>query len=176
MEGINADSFILLPNNSNIVLAAQQAEKISQKPVKVVKSKTIPQGIAALLNYQSEGISLEELHEIMEEGIKSVKSGQVTFAVRDSKFNDLEIKEGNILGIAENKIEVIGENIEQTTLELLDKLIDEDSEIVTLFYGEEVTKDQGENLQNTILDRYQHVEVELHYGGQPLYYYLISVE
>ncbi|SHJ60858.1 hypothetical protein SAMN02745227_00202 [Anaerobranca californiensis DSM 14826] len=176
MEGINADSFILLPNNSNIVLAAQQAEKISTKPTKVVRSKTIPQGIAALLNYQSEGIPLEELHQMMEEAITNVKSGQVTFAVRDSKFNDLEIKEGNILGIAENKIEVIGQDVEETTLKLLEKLITEDSEIVTIFYGEDISKEQGEKLIDNIMERYDNVEVELHYGGQPLYYYLISVE
>lgn len=176
MEKINANSFILLPNNSNIVLAAQQAEKISSKPIRVVKSKTIPQGISAMLNYQSEGIELEELHHIMEEGISNVKSGQITFAVRDSSFNDLEIKQGNILGIAENKIEVIGDDVEATTLNLLDKLIDEDSEIVTLFYGEEIDKEKGEKLLNAITDKYSHVEGELHQGGQPLYYYLISVE
>ncbi|SES74147.1 DAK2 domain-containing protein [Anaerobranca gottschalkii] len=176
MESVNADSFILLPNNSNIVLAAQQAEKIATKPTKVVRSKTIPQGIAALLNYQSEGIPLEELYQMMEEAITNVKSGQVTFAVRDSKFNDLEIKEGNILGIAENKIEVIGQDVEETTLRLLDKLITEDSEIVTIFYGEDISKEQGEKLIDTIMEQYDNVEVELHYGGQPLYYYLISVE
>lgn len=176
MEKVNAESFILLPNNSNIVLAAQQAEKISSKPVKVVKSKTIPQGISAMLNYQGEGVELEELHQTMEEEISNVKSGQVTFAVRDSSFNELEIKEGNILGIAENKIEVIGDDVEATTLNLLDRLIDEDSEIITLFYGEDIDKEQGEKLMNAITEKYSHVEGELHQGGQPLYYYLISVE
>lgn len=176
MAKVNAEQFILLPNNSNIVLAAQQAEKISSKPVKVVKTKTLPQGIAALLNYQSEGIALEDLHQSMEDAISNVKSGQVTFAVRDSKFEDLDIKEGNILGIAENKIEVIGEDIEKTTLDLLDKLIDEESEIVTLFFGEDITQETGEQLLDIITKRYDHIEVELHQGGQPLYYYLISVE
>lgn len=176
IDNVNADSFILLPNNSNIILAAQQAEKISPRPIRVVKTKTIPQAIAALLNYQSEGISLDELHQAMEESISNVKSGQVTFAVRDSNFENLEIKEGNILGIAENKIEVIGNDVEATTLELLDKLINDDSEIVTLFYGEDISKEQGERLLEIVSEKYDHVEGELHHGGQPLYYYLISVE
>ncbi|QNO16359.1 DAK2 domain-containing protein [Alkalicella caledoniensis] len=176
IEKVNAKSIILLPNNSNIILAAEQAEKIAPIPVKVVRSKTIPQGIAALLNYQSEGIDLEQLHSVMQDAISSVKSGQVTFAVRDSKYDNLDIKEGNILGIAENKIEVIGENVTDTTLELLEKLINDDSEIVTLFSGVEVTTEQGEQLVEIISEKFDHVEVELHSGGQPLYYYLISVE
>ncbi len=175
MEKVNAEQIILLPNNSNIILAAQQAEKLASIPVRVVKSKTIPQGISAMLNYQSEG-SLDDIHRGMEQGLSTVKSGQITFAVRDSKYDDLDIKEGNILGIAENKIEVIGEDIESTTLGLLEKIIDEDSEIVTIFYGSDIEKSQGEKILSVISERFDHVEVELHSGGQPLYYYLISVE
>lgn len=176
MDKVNAEKIILLPNNSNIILAAQQAEKLAQIPVKVVASKTIPQGIAAMLNYQSEGIELAQLHASMEDALKTVKSGQITFAVRDSKFDDQDIKEGNILGIAENKIVNIGEDVTETTLQLLDKLITDESEIVTLFTGMEVDKAQGEQLVDLISKKYDHVEVEIHHGGQPLYYYLISVE
>ncbi|WP_353892154.1 DAK2 domain-containing protein [Proteinivorax hydrogeniformans] len=176
IERINAKSVILIPNNSNIILAAQQAEKISPIPARVIPSKTIPQGIASLLNYQAEGAELDEVFGQMQEAISDVKSGQITYAVRDSKYDDLEINKGDILGIAEGEITVLGKGVKEITLELLEKIVDEESEIITLFYGQDMKEEESFEIVESIEAKFEDVEVELHYGGQPLYYFLVSVE
>ncbi|WP_350344895.1 DAK2 domain-containing protein [Proteinivorax tanatarense] len=176
IEKINAKSVILLPNNSNIILAAQQAEKISPIPTRVIPTKTVPQGVSALLNYQSEGAELDEVFEQMKDAIVDVKSGQITYAVRSSNYNGMEINEGDILGIAEGEIKVLGKGINKITLDLLESLVDDETEIITLFYGKDMTEEESNEVVEAIEEKFDDLEIELHYGGQPLYYFLISVE
>lgn len=174
-EQVNAKEVFVLPNNSNIVLSAKQAAEISKKPIHVIPTKTIPQGLAALIAYNPE-TDIQANKHAMEEAIKHVKSGQITYAVRDSRVDDLEIKKGNIMGIADGKISVVGESITDVAKQLLDKMMEDDGEIVTVFYGSEATKEDTESIRAHLEDNYPDVDVELLSGGQPLYYYILSVE
>ncbi len=176
MEEVKARQIILLPNNSNIILAASQAAELSDRPVSVVPTKSIPQGLSALLEYDPDGNGLEEMAKAMEQSSAAVQSGQVTFAVRDSVFENQEISEGDILGIANGSIMVVGNDVTDTLLELVEKMLQDDSEIITLFYGEDVSQEDAEKVVDVLAQRYDDLEVELHSGGQPLYYYIISVE
>lgn len=175
IEGINAKNIFILPNNSNIIMAANQAKDLSEKNIIVIPTKNTPQGFSALVNFNTEA-SAEENEEAMLEALNSVKSGQVTFAVRDTVMNDIDVKEGNIIGLAEGKLQQAGEDVEETTSKLIDNLVDEDTAIITLFYGEDVTEGQASALGNILEAKYEDIDIELYYGGQPLYYYLISVE
>lgn len=172
---INADNIIILPNNSNIILAATQARKISDKNLHVVPSKTIPQGITALIAFKEEN-DIDENMEAMTEAIKEVKTGQVTYAVRDTVFNDLEIKKDEIIAIYDGEIVNHGKNPEDEAIELISKMVDEDSFLVTLFYGDKVDKKTAEGIKSKIEEVAQDCDIEIIYGGQPLYYYIISVE
>ena len=134
-----------------------------------------PQGFTALVNFNAEA-SVEENEEALMESLTMVKSGQVTFAVRDTVMNDVEVKEGNIIGIAESKLMDAGEGVDTITTSLVEKLVDEDSAIVTLFYGEDVTEEDANKLRDELEEKFEDIDIELYYGGQPLYYYLISVE
>ena len=176
IEEVNAHQVILLPNNSNIILAASQAAELSPRPVKVVPTKSIPQGLSALLAYDPDEKQLEEMAQAMEDASSDVQSGQVTFAVRDSMFEEQEISEGDILGISNGSIMVVGEDVTDTLLKLVDKMLNDDSEIITLFYGEDVPQKDAEKVVEVIAKRHENMEIELHSGGQPLYYYIISVE
>lgn len=176
IDKLNAKQIIILPNNSNIILAAKQAAEISELPVAVIPTKTIPQGLAAMLNYSPDTEDLGQLADEMESAVSGVKTGQVTFAVRDSVFDGKPIAEGNILGIAEGKIVTVEENVEDTTLKLVEQMVDSESEIITLFYGEEIAREQAEKIASSIEDAHPDCEVELHPGGQPLYYYIIAIE
>jgi hypothetical protein len=176
IEQINAQRIIILPNNSNIVMAAEQAAEVAGKPVIVVPSKTIPQGLTALLNYSPDEEDLDRLKVAMQEGLTKVKTGQVTYAVRDSVFDGQPIAEGNILGIADGKIVTVSENITETTLKLVAEMVDEDSELITLFYGEEIEQEAAELIAADLEENYPDFEVELHPGGQPLYYFIIAIE
>lgn len=172
---INADNIIILPNNSNIILAATQARKISDKNLHVVPSKTIPQGITALIAFKEEN-DIDENMEAMTEAVKEVKTGQVTYAVRDTVFNDLEIKKDEIIAIYDGEIVNHGENPEDEAIELISKMVDEDSFLVTIFYGDKVDKKTAEGIKTRIEEVAQDCDIEIIYGGQPLYYYIISVE
>ncbi len=174
MEEIYAEEYIILPNNSNIILAAEQAQELVDQPVAVVPTKTIPQGMAALLAFNPAD-SLEENKESMIEALKQVKTGQVTYAVRDSKYDGLEIKEGNYLGIAEGKIVATAEDLMDTTSELLNQMI-KDEEVLTIIYGSDVSKEQVAELEAIISEQFPDLETEIHYGGQPLYYFIFSIE
>ena len=174
MEEIHAEKYIILPNNSNIILAAEQAQELMDQPVIVVPTKTIPQGMAALLAFNP-SVSLEENKEVMIEALQQVKTGQVTYAVRDSKYDGLEIKEGNFLGIAEGKIVATSEELLETSSELLSKMIDNE-EVLTIIYGSDVTKEQLAELEKIINEQFPDIEKEIHYGGQPLYYFIFSIE
>lgn len=176
IKKINAQRIIILPNNKNILMAAKQAAEVAGKPVVVIPTKTIPQGLTALLNYSSDEEDLAHLEAAMQEGLAKVKTGQVTYAVRDSVFDGQPIAEGNILGIADGKIVTVTENIDETTLDLVAEMVDEESELITLFYGEDLEREAAEKIAACLEETYPDHEVELHPGGQPLYYFIIAIE
>ena len=176
VERVNAKTVFVLPNNKNIILAAQQArELVEGKKVIVIPSKTVPQGITAVINYIN-GSSAEENEAAMNEEMQRVKSGQITYAVRDTVIDDKTIKEGDIMGLGDDGLLAVGENIEDTTLETIAALVNEDSEIISLYYGEDVSEEDAENLTEKLEEKYPDCEVELNQGGQPIYYYVVSVE
>lgn len=176
IDKVNADTVFILPNNKNIILAAQQAQALTEnKKIIVVPSKTIPQGITAIINYVYDK-SPEENAQHMTEEMKQVKSGQVTYAVRDTTLDGKEIKQGNIMGIGDKSILSVGETIEGTTLELISCLVDEDSELISLYYGQDVEEEEAQALADSVMDQYPDIDVEIHMGGQPIYYYMLSVE
>ena len=175
IDNINAKNIFIFPNNSNIIMAANQAKELSDKNIIVIPTKNTPQGFTALVNFNADA-SVEENEEALMESLTMVKSGQVTFAVRDTVMNDVEVKEGNIIGIAESKLMDAGEGVDTITTSLVEKLVDEDSAIVTLFYGEDVTEEDANKLRDELEEKFEDIDIELYYGGQPLYYYLISVE
>ncbi len=174
VKQINAENIIILPNNSNIILAAEQAQSILDKPVAVVPSKTIPQGISAMLAFNPNE-AIDENKKTMTESLKHVKTGQVTYAVRDSKFESIDIKEGDYIGIADGKIVTTTTEMIDTSLDLLSDMIDEE-EIVTIIYGEDVSKEQVNELEKRLLEKYPDIEIEIHNGGQPIYYFIFSVD
>lgn len=176
IDQVNADNIFILPNNSNIILASQQASSlVEDKNIIVIPSKTIPQGIMALLNYMSNR-SVEENEETMLREMGNVKSGSVTYSIRDTVIQDVEIKQGDIMGIADAGIVNTGAQVLATTVELIDTLIDDDSELVTLYYGKDTTEDEAGLIASAVRKNHPDVDVEVHYGGQPVYYYFISVE
>lgn len=173
---IEADNIFILPNNKNIILAAQQAQElVEDKKVFVIPTKTIPQGINAIINYEY-GKTPEENEKKMNNSVGLVKTGQLTYAVRDTQIEDKEIKQGDLLGIGDGKILVVGKEINDSTKELLEMLIDEDSELISVYYGQDVKEEDVEELREYIEGTHEECDVEIHYGGQPLYYYIISVE
>lgn len=175
VEKVNAKNIIILPNNGNIVMAAQQARDISKKNVYVVPTKSIPQGITAVISLNPELTPDENLEE-MNSAIKNVKTGQVTYAVRDTVVNDVEIKEGNIIGMYNGKLVKSGPELDAVTRELLEEMMDEDSELVTILYGKDASEDSAQELADYLEEKYPDCEVSINYGGQPLYYYILSVE
>ena len=175
IDKINAKNIFIFPNNSNIIMAANQAKEISEKNIIVIPTKNIPQGFTALVSFNAEA-SVEENEEAMMNSLSLVKSGQVTYAVRDTVMNDIDVKEGNIIGIAEGKLLSAGEKVEDITRDLVEQLVDEDTAIITLFYGEDVSEEDANELRDLLEEKFEDIDVELYYGGQPLYYYLISVE
>jgi DAK2 domain fusion protein YloV len=175
IDKIKANDIFILPNNSNIIMAATQASEISTKNIKVIPTKTIPQGFQALMNMSLQS-SFEDNLSSMTESIGYVKSGQVTFAVRDTSADGLEISKDDIIGIGEKKIVSAGKEISAVTKMLIENLVDEDSEIISLFYGEDINEDEAESLIEELEEAYPDLDIELYHGGQPLYYYIISVE
>lgn len=172
----NAQRIIILPNNGNILMAAKQAAEVAEKPVVVIPTGTIPQGLTALLSYSPEEESLENLEAAMGEGLSQVKTGQVTYAVRDSVFDGQPIAEGSILGLAEGKIVEVGVEIEETALGLIEKMLDQEAELITLFSGEDFEYKKAEALAELLRAKFPHLEIELHPGGQPVYYLIIAIE
>ncbi len=173
---VPADHIFVLPNNKNIILAANQAAALSEeKQVHVIPTKTIPQGITALINFIPEQ-SAEENESRMLEEIKNVKTGQVTYAVRDTVIDDKEIRQDDYMGIGDKTILAVGKELEQVTLEMAESMIDDDAAIVSIYYGEEVKEDDAAAIAEKIMAGHDDLEVEVQYGGQPIYYYLISVE
>lgn len=175
LRKIPAEQYIVLPNNSNVVMAAEQAGEMIGRPVTVIPSKTIPQGLSAILAFNREA-GAGENKEMMLDAIRNVISGEVTHAVRDSHIGPFHIKEGDYLGIADGEIQASAPTLASTVEQLLQKMVVPDAEIVTVFYGRDTEEAQAEALERYITEQFPDVEVEMHYGGQPLYYYLIAVE
>lgn len=176
IENVHADNIFILPNNSNIILAANQAQSIVEdKNVIVVPTKTVPQGISALLAY-SEEAAPEDNFNAMSEEIARVKSGSVTYAVRDTEVDDKVIRQGDIMGIGDKTILSVGQNISEVTKDLIDNLMDDDSELISIYYGNDIEEASAEELAKQIGEAYPDADVELNYGGQPIYYYIVSVE
>lgn len=176
IEQVNADAVFILPNNKNIVLAANQAKAlVNDKEIIVIPTKTVPQGITAIISFMPEA-GVQENEEAMLEAIQNVKSGQVTYAVRDTRIDDKEIHEGDIMGIGDSGILAVGQDIDKTAAEMLEQLVDEDSELISIYYGEEVNEEAAENFVAEIEKKYPDLDVDAHYGGQPIYYYVLAVE
>lgn len=174
VKALNADCVYVLPNNSNIIMAARQAAELAECEVHVIPTKTVPQGLAAVLAFNPDADGQHNEQE-MTEAISTVKTGQVTFAVRDSNFDGLDIHKDDIMGMNEGKIEVLGASIQKVTLELVEKMRT-DEEIITLYYGQDVSEDEALALRDDLRERYPDCDVEAHNAGQPLYYYILSLE
>ena len=176
IDKVNAKNIFILPNNKNIILAANQAVSlVEDKNIFVIPTKTVPQGITALINYIPES-SAEENAERMTEELDTVKTGQVTYAVRDTMIDDKEIHQGDYMGIGDKTILSVGKDMETVTREMVSEMIDKESAIVCIYYGEEASEEDANKLAEDIEEDYPDVEVEVHFGGQPIYYYVISVE
>ena len=172
----NAENVYILPNNKNIILAANQArDLVTDCNVYVVPTKTVPQGIASVVNFVP-GKDPETNFEDMTEELANIRSGEVTYAIRDTTIDGTEIKSGDIMGIGDEGILAIGADVEHVVLHMLDKMIDEDSELVSLYYGEKYSEEDASALAEMIEEKYPDIEVEVNYGGQPLYYVILSVE
>lgn len=176
IDQVNAKNIFILPNNKNIVMAANQARDLTEdKNIFVIPTKTIPQGVAAMIAYMSESTP-EENEENMKEAIAAVKTGQVTYAVRDTSIDGKEIHVGDMMGIGDEGILSVHPDMEKTLFELLDHLVDEDSEVISVYYGEEIEEEKAEEMAEKMEEKYPDCDVELQYGGQPIYYYIVSVE
>ncbi|NBH12798.1 DAK2 domain-containing protein [Lachnospiraceae bacterium] len=176
IEEVNADNIFILPNNKNIILAANQAASLlEEKNIFVIPTKTVPQGITALINFMPDSTPQENAQRMTEE-LANVKSGQVTYAVRDTLIDDKSIKQGDYMGIGDSSILSVGKNMDAVTKEMIAQMVDEDSAIISIYYGEEVAEKDAQKLAAEIEEQYPDCEVEMHLGGQPIYYYVISVE
>jgi len=176
VEQVNADTIYILPNNSNIILAAQQAASlVEDKKIMVVPSRTVPQGITAIINFAPD-LSPEENMEAMTEEMSRVKTGQITYAVRNTVIDDKEIKQGDIMGIGDKGILCVGQSVMDTALSTLRAMVDEDSELITIYYGADIKEETAGCLLDKAHEEFPDCEIELHSGGQPIYYYLLSVE
>ena len=166
IDHVNADYIYILPNNKNIVMAANQARDLTEdKDIIVIPTKTVPQGITAVLNYNAEE-DVDTNEETMLEAIKCVKTGQVTYAIH----------EGDIMGIGDAGILAVGKSVDGTTKDMLAQLVNDDSELISLYYGEEVSEEEAEKLTAEIEELYPDMDVDAHMGGQPIYYYVLAVE
>jgi DAK2 domain fusion protein YloV len=176
IDNVNADHIFILPNNKNIILAANQAQSLTKdKDILVIPTKTVPQGITAVINYMPEA-DVDTNMEVMSEGIANVKTGQITYAVRDTKIDDKEIHEGDIMGIGDAGILSVGESVEQTAKEMLALLVDDESELISLYYGQDILEEDAVRFAKEVEELYPDVDVDMHAGGQPIYYYVLSVE
>lgn len=173
---VNADTIFILPNNSNIILAAEQAKQLTEdKNIIVIPSKTVPQGITAVINYVYDKSPEENAQRMIQE-MNRVKSGQVTYAIRDTVIDGKEIKQGNIMGLGDKTILAVSDDIRTTAVELVKNLVDDESELISIYYGEDVSEEDANSVGEELMDLFPDLDVEVHYGGQPIYYYIVSVE
>lgn len=176
IDNVNASTIFILPNNKNIVLAANQARSLTKdKDIIVIPTKTVPQGITAVINYIPEA-DVDTNEETMLEAVKSVQTGQITYAVRDTKIDNKEIHEGDIMGIGDAGILAVGTSITETAKETLRNMVGEDSGLISIYYGEDVTEEEAEAFISDVEEEYSELDVDAHFGGQPIYYYVMSVE
>lgn len=175
IEKLNAEHIFILPNNKNIIMAANQAAEISDKDIRVIPTKTIPQGITCITMFNPEA-DVEENIEELKEAMEMVKTTSVTYAVRDTEVDGKEIKEGNILGLVEGKIKEVGEDPYKVAEDLIDSLVDEDSELITIFYGKDCEEEKVDALIEKLEGKYEDLDVQCYKGEQPLYYFIMSVE
>lgn len=176
IEQVNAETVFILPNNKNIILAATQAQSlVEDKNVVIIPTTTVPQGISAIIGFDPEA-DAKENEESMKDIIECVKTGEVTYAVRDTSINGIKINVDDIMGIDDDGIKKVGQDVSEVTLELLEEMVDEDSELISIYYGEDTTKEQAEALLEKVEETYGDCDVQLEYGGQPIYYFLLSVE
>ena len=176
VDKVNAETIFILPNNKNIILAANQAAELTtDKNLLVIPTKTIPQGITAVINYVPE-LSTEENEATMMEEIGNVKTGQVTYAVRDTMIDDKEIKQGDYMGIGDKGILSVGQDMCQVTEDMVAAMVDEESELISVYYGSDVAEEDAQKLSDALAEKYPDCDVDIQYGGQPVYYYIISTE
>lgn len=176
IDQVNADSIFILPNNKNIILAANQAQSlVKDKKIIVIPTKTVPQGITAVINYVPD-LSVEENEETMKSEIVNVSTGQVTYAVRDTNIDGKEIKQGDFMGIGDSGILSVGTAISDVTMQMIEEMMSEELELISIYYGSEITEQDAENLRAKVEEKYSSCDVELQYGGQPIYYYIVSAE
>ena len=172
---LNADHIFILPNNKNIIMAATQAAEISDKDVRVIPTKSIPQGITCITMFNAEH-EVDENEAALMEALELVKTGSVTYAVRDTEMDGIEIKEGNMLGLIEGKINKVGEDYFEVAEEVLESMMDEDSELITIFYGKDVDESKIEEFTEKLEEKYEDCDVQFYKGDQPLYYFIMAVE
>ena len=176
IDAVNAKNIFIFPNNKNIILAANQARSMTEdKNIIVIPTKTVPQGITAIVNYVADK-SPEENAAVMEEEISRVKTGQLTYAVRDTHIDDKVIHAGDIMGVGDHEILAVGKELDPVAEETVRLMVDEDSELISIYYGEDMREEEAQQLRDRIEELYPDCDVELNYGGQPIYYYIISVE
>ena len=176
IDKVNADNIFILPNNKNIILAANQAKELTEdKNIIVIPSKTVPQGISAVINYIHDG-DVSDNTEKMIEGMKYTKSGEVTYAVRDTVIDGKNISQGNIMGIGDEGIISVCDTVDKAVFEMLETLVDDNTGIISLYFGADIGENDANALAKKISEIYKDLDVELQYGGQPVYYYLLSVE
>lgn len=176
IDKVNADNIFILPNNKNIIMAAKQAaELVEDKNIIVIPTKNVPQGISALINFIPERSAKENEEMILEE-IGYIKTGQVTYAVRDTEIDNVTIKQGDYMGVGDDSILSVGNSIDETTKEMISKLVDDDAGLISVYYGKEIDEETANSLKDSLEELYSDCDIELHYGGQPIYYYVVSVE
>lgn len=175
IANLNAENIFVLPNNKNIIMSANQAAEISDKNVIVIPTTSIPQGITCVTMFNPEN-EVAENEEALKEAMEMVKTGSVTYAVRDTEMDGIEIKEGNMLGLVEGKIKKVGENHCKVAEEVLEEMIDEDSELITIFYGSDISEEEAESFTEKLEEKYPDLDVQCYEGAQPLYYFLLAVE
>jgi dihydroxyacetone kinase-like predicted kinase len=176
VDKVNADTIFVMPNNKNIVMAANQAASLCEdKKLVVIPTKTIPQGITAVINYTPD-LDADANKENMMEEIGRVKTAEITYAVRDTEINDIQIHEGDFMGIADKGIVSAGPDREATIMETMRKIVDEETEIISVYYGADVTAEEAEALADQIREEFESCDVEVQKGGQPIYYYILSAE
>ena len=176
IDMVNADTVFILPNNKNIILAANQAQSlVKDKKIVAIPTKTVPQGITAVINYVPD-LSVSENEETMLAEMKAVATGQVTYAVRDTNIDGQEIRQGDFMGLGDHGILSVGTAISTVAMEMVEAMMSEEKELISIYYGEEITREDAENLKSRIAQKHQGCDIELQYGGQPIYYYIISAE
>ncbi len=174
-QEIDAEAVIILPNNSNVIMAAELAAQLSERRIEVVKTKSVMQAVTALIAYEPQG-ELDEVADAMREEIQNVNYGEITYAVRDSSVNGFKIQNGDVLGILAGEITAVCQNNEEAVVQLLEKMVEDDTELITLFYGGDISEEEAKKITAKVQEAYEDAEVELHYGGQPHYSFLLSAE